>query len=197
MIGVVDYGAGNMFSVINALKYLKQSYITADNIQVLSGCDRIILPGVGAFKDAVNKLKKLQLFEYLKQQRGGKPFLGICLGMQLLFEKGYEFGETEGLGLICGSVRHLKVPYKIPHMGWNSLVFNKQSPLLHGVKEESYVYFVHSFVAEAQNPDIAAYCEYGVQIPALVQKENVFGAQFHPEKSGSIGLKILENFCLL
>lgn len=198
MIAVVDYGAGNMFSVINALKFLKQDFITTDNETGLNNCDKIILPGVGAFKDAVNMLSEKKLIQPLKELGKKKPLLGICLGMQLLFEKGYEFGETEGLGLIEGSVELMEVPYKIPHMGWNSLNFyNKDCPLLKGVEEKSYVYFVHSYMAVTDKKNIAAAADYGKDIPALVQNNSVYGAQFHPEKSGTAGLKILQNFCIL
>jgi glutamine amidotransferase len=196
MIGIPDYGAGNLFSLTNALKFLKYEFITSDKAEDLDKCGKIILPGVGAFRDAVNMLKQKNLFDYLKDVGLKKPFFGICLGMQLLFEKGYEFGETEGLGLISGSVKLMKVPYKIPHMGWNSLVFKKEDcPLFEGVKNGSYMYFVHSYAADTAKENIAASCDYGMDIPALVQKGNVYGAQFHPEKSGNAGLKILDNFC--
>ena len=198
MIAVVDYGAGNIFSVINALKFLNQQCTLVREAKELDPCDKIILPGVGAFKDAVKMLKDRGLFEPLKQQGKIKPFLGICLGMQLLFDKGYEFGETEGLGLIGGTVELMQTRYKIPHMGWNSLVFdNKNCPLLKDIGEGSYVYFVHSFLAVTKKENIAAHCEYGLKVPALVENGNVYGAQFHPEKSGETGIKILNNFCNL
>lgn len=198
MIAVVDYGAGNIFSVANALKFLNQPYKITQNQKDLDNCDKIILPGVGAFKDAVNMLKKKNLFEPLQFYGRQKPFLGICLGMQLLFEKGFEFGQTEGLGFIQGNVKLMEVPYKIPHMGWNSLVFDKKEcPLIKGLKENTYVYFVHSYAAETDKKNIVAHCNYGKEITAFVQNGNIYGTQFHPEKSGEKGLKILQNFCEL
>lgn len=198
MIAVVDYGAGNIFSVLNALTFLKQPFIVAENESQLQACEKIILPGVGAFPDAVNNLKKRGLFEPLKIHGRQKPFFGICLGMQLLFDKGTEFCETEGLGLIDGTVELMEVPYKIPHMGWNSLIIDqKDCPLLKDVKENSYMYFVHSYMAKTDSKNIAAHCDYGATVPALVCSGNIYGAQFHPEKSGGTGIKILSNFCNL
>ena len=198
MIAIVDYGAGNIFSVDNALKFLNQPYILANTEKELEQCDKIILPGVGAFRDVADMLKSKKLFSPLQKLGKIKPLLGICLGMQLLFEKGYEFGESEGLGLIKGSVELMDVPYKIPHMGWNSLVYdNIDCPLFVGVKQNAYVYFVHSYAAITDKKYIAAHCDYGKPITAVVQNGNVFGTQFHPEKSGEQGLKILSNFCSL
>lgn len=198
MIAVIDYGAGNLFSVQNALDYLKiPSVLTADP-EAIKQADELILPGVGAFPDAMRMLRESGLVSLIYEEAGRKPFLGICLGMQLLFEKSEEFGETTGLGLIPGEI--LKIPdrgFKIPHMGWNSLRFHHKSPLLTELEENDSVYFVHSYMAQTADNYIAASCDYGVEIPALVQKGQVYGAQFHPEKSGTVGLQILQNFAAL
>lgn len=198
MIAVVDYGAGNIFSLINALKYINRPFLLAQSGRDLDKCSKIILPGVGAFKNAVDKLKKQNLFEPLKEQAKTKPFLGICLGMPLLFEESFEFGHTEGLSLIKGSVVKLNVKLKVPHMGWNSIDIDKPDcQMLKGIENGSYYYFVHSYAADTTSEFIAARSWHGVDFPALVWKDNIFGAQFHPEKSGGAGLKMLENFCAL
>ena len=195
MIAIVDYGAGNLFSVRNALDFIGLENMVTDRAEDLEKADGIILPGVGAFPDAMDLLTKSGLIGTLRAQAEKKPLLGICLGMQMLFEKGYEFRETDGLGFIEGTVDHLpEAGLKIPHMGWNNLVFNEPCPLLDGIAEGSYVYFVHSYAVTTSMENIAAYTEYGCVVPALVQKGNVFGAQFHPEKSGDVGLQILRNF---
>lgn len=196
MIAVVDYGAGNIFSVKNALDYLGiESKLTADAMEVKSA-DAVILPGVGAFPWAMGELKKSGLVETIREQAKRKPFLGICLGMQLIFEKGYEFEECDGLSLIPGKVD--KIPdegLQIPHMGWNKLERGIACPLLDGLTGDDYVYFVHSYKAFVDDKYLAAFVEYGSEIPALVyDRKYVFGAQFHPEKSGKVGLKILQNF---
>ena len=194
MIVVIDYGAGNLFSVCNALDYLGlENQVSADPKEI-SAADGLILPGVGAFPDAMAMLDQAGLSNLIREQAVKKPFLGICLGMQLLFETGYEFQETPGLGLLPGKVEKIKTPYKIPHMGWNSLDFHGDCPLLEGVPSGAYVYFVHSFQAKTAPEYLCASCDYGAEIPALVGKETVFGAQFHPEKSGEAGLTILKNF---
>lgn len=195
MIAIIDYGAGNLFSVKNALDFLGfENKITA-SADDLRAADKLILPGVGAFPDAMKKLSESGLIGVIKEEVQKKPMLGICLGMQMLFEKGYEFAETDGLGLIKGSVK-LMTPkgLDVPHMGWNSLEFNEPCKLLDNVKNGEYVYFVHSFAAECPSENVAAYCDYGAKVPALVQNGNVFGAQFHPEKSGETGLNILRSF---
>lgn len=199
MIAIVDYGAGNIFSVKNALDYLGVESVLTSDAEVIRAADKIILPGVGAFPWAMKKLNESGLVDTIKEQAKIKPFLGICLGMQLIFEKGYEFEETEGLGLIKGSVKKLDRPDMIiPHMGWNSLEKNKECPLLEGLSEQEYVYFVHSFAAECDSNDVAAYCDYGGKVTALVYDgKYVYGAQFHPEKSGAAGLKMLKNFAEL
>ncbi len=197
MIAIIDYGAGNLFSVQNALNYLEiENTITSDKDEII-GADRIILPGVGAFGDAMDKLKGSGLIDTLKSEAEKKPFLGICLGMQLLFEKSYEFGEFEGLGLIKGSVKLMKPDgdLAVPQMGWNALEYNRECPLLKGVDEGQYVYFVHSFAADCASDYVYAYVDYGGKVPALVGNGGtVYGAQFHPEKSGETGLEILRRF---
>lgn len=194
MIAVIDYGAGNLFSVRNALNFLGiESEVTRDEKEIRKA-DGLILPGVGAFPDAMEMLSKSGLTDTIREEAVKKPFLGICLGMQMLFEESTEFRRTEGLGLLRGTVDWIRSPYKIPHMGWNSLQFAKKSPLLEDVDEGAYVYFVHSFQAYPAEEDLSAFCDYRTKIPALVERGTVFGAQFHPEKSGDIGLTILRNF---
>lgn len=196
MIAIIDYGAGNLFSVQNALNFLGfENKITSDKQEIVNA-DRLILPGVGAFGDAMNKLNNSGLVDIVKEEAVKKPFLGICLGMQLLFEKSFEFGENEGLGLIKGSVRLMKPEgdLAIPQMGWNALEYNRYCPLLKGIGEGQYVYFVHSYAADCSSDDVYAYVDYGGKVPALVGSGNVYGAQFHPEKSGEIGLEILWRF---
>ncbi len=199
MTAIIDYGAGNLFSVKNALDFLGiENKITKDPDDLRSA-DRLILPGVGAFPDAMRMLNESGLVEVIRQEVKKKPLLGICLGMQMLFEKGYEFGETDGLGLIPGSVKlmHPAGDLPVPHIGWNSLEFNEPCKLLDKCENGDYVYFVHSFAAECDSRNVAAYCDYGMKIPALVFEENVYGAQFHPEKSGDTGLNILRCFAAL
>lgn len=195
MIAIIDYGAGNLFSVKNALDFLGFENMITKNADDLKAADRLILPGVGAFPDAMRMLNESGLIGVIKEESGKKPLLGICLGMQMLFEKGYEFAETDGLGLIPGSVK-LMTPkdLAIPQIGWNSLEFNEPCKLLDNVENGEYVYFVHSYAADCPNEVVAAYCEYGMKVPALVQRGNVYGAQFHPEKSGETGLNILRSF---
>ncbi len=195
MIAIIDYGAGNLFSVKNALDYLGiESQFTNDK-DFIKRADAMILPGVGAFPSAMKMLNSTGLVETIKEQAQSKPLLGICLGMQMLFEKAYEFEETDGLGLIKGKVDKIIAPgMNIPHMGWNKLEVLNSCPLLKGIPEDAYVYFVHSYQAYCDDESISAYCEYAERIPALVFNKNVFGAQFHPEKSGETGLKILKNF---
>lgn len=195
MIAIIDYGAGNLFSVKNALDFLGFENKITSSEEDLKVADRLILPGVGAFPDAMRMLGESGLIGVIKEEVKKKPLLGICLGMQMLFEKSYEFGETEGLGLIKGSVK-LMIPkdLAIPHIGWNSLEFNKPCKLLENVKNGEYVYFVHSYAAECSSNNVAAYCDYGMKVPALVFEGNVYGAQFHPEKSGETGLNILRKF---
>ncbi len=196
MIAIIDYGAGNIFSVKNALDYLGlESRLVSDKASI-EAADAVILPGVGAFPAAMRMLDSTGLVETIKEQAAKKPLLGICLGMQMLFEKGYEFEECDGLGLIGGSVLKMEEhDLIIPHMGWNKLEKLNDCRLLSGIGDNEYVYFVHSYKAECEDKNIAAYSEYGGRVPALVFDGNfVYGAQFHPEKSGDTGLKILRNF---
>ncbi|MBQ9948178.1 MAG: imidazole glycerol phosphate synthase subunit HisH [Oscillospiraceae bacterium] len=196
MIAIIDYGAGNLFSVKNALDFLGlENKITKDPDD-LRNADKLILPGVGAFADAMRMLNESGLVEVIREEVQKKPLLGICLGMQMLFEKGYEFGETDGLGLIKGCVKLMEPEgnLAIPHIGWNELEKNEECPLLTKCGEGEYVYFVHSYAAECDSKNVAAYCDYGMKVPALVFEGNVYGAQFHPEKSGETGLNILRCF---
>lgn len=196
MIAIIDYGAGNIFSVKNALDYLGLENSLVSDAESIKSADAVILPGVGAFPAAMEKLGNSGLIDVIKEEAKRKPFLGICLGMQMLFEKGYEFEECDGLGLISGSVRFMDEPdLIIPHMGWNKLEKLNDCPLLNGLGDNEYVYFVHSYKAECADENIAAYSKYGGRVPALVfDGKFVYGAQFHPEKSGDTGLKILKNF---
>jgi len=200
MIAIVDYGVGNLFSLRSSLAAIGADAVVTAQPEVLKATDKIILPGVGAFEDAARKLRDSGLAELLKElAAAGKPLLGICLGMQMLFEKSFEYGEHEGLGLLKGQVVPMagKLPseLKIPHMGWNALSV-RQGRLLE-VVDGQYVYFVHSFYAEGCGDSLAAVTEYGIPITAAVEKGNIFGCQFHPEKSGNVGLSILRRFCQL
>ena len=197
MIGIIDYGVGNLFSLRSSFAAIGAEAFVSGDAAELSKADRLVLPGVGAFGDAAEKLRKSGLDAFVKEQAAaGKPLLGICLGMQLLFEKSYEYGEHEGLGLLKGQVVGMagKLPadLKIPHMGWNALSLTKPARLL---EDGSYVYFVHSFYAENCDASLAAVTDYGIPITAAVEQGNIFGCQFHPEKSGNVGLGILKKFC--
>ena len=192
---IVDYGVGNLKSVTNAMDYLGLKTRITSEQKELELADAIILPGVGAFPDAADKLRASGLDQVLIAQAVKKPILGICLGMQLLLDRGEEVRECAGLGLVPGSVRKIETKLKLPHIGWNSLSFPNPSPLFAGVEDGSYVYFVHSFCAVADDPStVIARTDYGVPVTAAVQKGNVYGCQFHPEKSGEVGLQILRNF---
>ncbi|MGN1417605.1 MAG: imidazole glycerol phosphate synthase subunit HisH [Oscillospiraceae bacterium] len=194
MIAIIDYGAGNIFSVKNALDYLGVKAELTKAKSDIENADGIILPGVGAFPWAMNKLNESGLVDVIKEQAPQKPFLGICLGMQLLFGKGYEFEETDGLGLIGGEVKLMETgELPLPHIGWNKLEINHDCEFLHGVGEP-YVYFVHSYAAECDSDSVSAYTDYGGKRTALVNRGTIYGAQFHPEKSGAAGLRMLRNF---
>ena len=199
MIAIVDYGVGNLFSLQSSFAAIgAEGKITAQK-EDLEAADCILLPGVGAFEDAAKKLRRTGLDQTLKELAAkGKPLMGICLGMQLLFEKSYEYGCHEGLGLLRGSVRPIRevIPadLKIPHIGWNGLIFKQESPLLKYIQPGDYVYFVHSYYAADCTPAVIATAEYGAELTAAVADGNVFGCQFHPEKSGEVGLKILKAF---
>ena len=204
MTGIVDYGLGNLHSVNNALIYIGEESVISSDKDVLSKCDRLILPGVGAFPDAMKRLYELDFVDFLRDYSKSRPLLGICLGMQLLFDKSYEGGENEGLGLISGEVIKLRAyessrDFKIPHMGWNSLDIRENQPLYRKIDQGKCVYFVHSFkCVPTDESDIAATTDYGEKICASVHRGNVYGCQFHPEKSGQdVGLKILKNFVSL
>ncbi len=197
MIGIIDYGVGNLFSLCSSCKAIGEEAFVSGDASELVKADRLILPGVGAFEDAAKKLRDTGMAELVRQQAAeGKPLLGICLGMQLLFEQSYEYGCHEGLGLLKGQVVPMegKLPpeLKIPHMGWNALDV-KGGTLLDGLTGQ-YVYFVHSFFAENCADSLSAVTEYGIPITAAVEKGNIYGCQFHPEKSGNVGLSILRKF---
>ena len=192
---IVDYGVGNLMSVSNAMHYLGfETKITSDATE-LELADSILLPGVGAFPDAADKLRGPGLDQVLIAESKKKPILGICLGMQLRLERGEEVRPCEGLGFVKGSVRKIDTALKLPHIGWNELHFQNDSPLFRGIDEGAYVYFVHSFCAVAEDESqVIARTDYGASVVAAVQSGNVFGTQFHPEKSGEIGLAMLKNF---
>lgn len=195
MIGIIDYGAGNLFSLKNALDFLGLENIITSSADKLREADRLILPGVGAFPDAMRMLERSGLTEAIAEAAGRKPLLGICLGMQLLFEYGHEFETVKGLGLIPGEVRHIVAPgLKIPHMGWSDVKLENECGLSGGIKEGDRFYYVHSYRAETEKQYVSLYSEYGEYIPGLVFRGNVYGTQFHPEKSGEIGLRLLSNF---
>ena len=199
MIAVIDYGVGNLFSLCSSLERIGTEAVVTADPEVIAKADKLILPGVGAFADAAQKLRDSGLDVLICEQVAkGKEIMGICLGMQMLFEKSYEFGEHKGLGLLKGSVIPMEgtIPpeLKIPHIGWNALHF-KPSKLLRYIKEGDFVYFVHSFYATDCEESVIATTEYGKELTAVVQQGNVMGCQFHPEKSGQVGLQILRAFC--
>ena len=197
MIAIIDYGVGNLFSLKSSFKSIGVETVVTGDPEIIEKAEKLVLPGVGAFGDASKKLKESGLSEVIKKEvKKGKPLLGVCLGMQMLFEKSFEYGEHEGLGLLKGQVVafDLDKKYKIPHIGWNFLKFEKISPLLKYVKEGECVYFVHSYHAVNCEDSLLATSEYGIVVTALVGKGNVYGCQFHPEKSGEVGLKILKAF---
>ena len=201
MVGIIDYGVGNLFSLRSSFDAIGEAVIVSSDPEVLRKADHILLPGVGAFEDAVKKLRQSHLDEMVYETvREGKPLMGICLGMQMLFEKSFEYGEHQGLGLLKGEVIPMAglIPkeLKIPHMGWNALnITQPNGKLFRNTKEGDYVYFVHSYFAHGCEDSLAAQTEYGKWLTAAVEKDNVFGCQFHPEKSGEAGLNILRAFC--
>ena len=200
MIAILDYGVGNLFSLRSSLEYIGQQVVITADKEEIRRADKLILPGVGAFADAAKKLRDSGLDEVLREEVArGKDIMGICLGMQMLFEKSYEFGEHDGLGLLKGAVVPMQgvIPteLKIPHIGWNKLHFDKAHPLFRYLKEGDCVYFVHSYFATDCADSVIATAEYGKELTAAVAEGNVMGCQFHPEKSGDVGLNILRAFC--
>ena len=200
MIAVIDYGVGNLFSLKSSLDYIGLENIFTNSESEIRKADALILPGVGAFRDAIDILNKTGLGTIVKEEaENGKKILGICLGMQLLFDKSYEYGEYKGLGLINGDIVSMKdnlknKKLKVPHMGWNSLKFLKDDTILKYINEGEYVYYVHSYYAENCNDSVIACSDYDIKIPGIVKNNNIYGIQFHPEKSGKTGLNILKAF---
>lgn len=195
MIGIIDYGAGNLFSLKNALDFLELKNIITSSAEEIRDVDQMILPGVGAFPDAMKMLERSGLTETIIEEAGKKPLLGICLGMQMIFEYGYEFEKIKGLSLIPGEVSRIVAPgLKIPNIGWSDVKIENECELSKGIKEGDLFYYVHSYKAVTEKQYVSLYSEYGEYIPGLVYKNNVYGTQFHPEKSGEIGLKLLRNF---
>ena len=205
MIAIIDYGVGNLFSLTSSLREIGAEAVATGEEELIRKADRLILPGVGAFGDATQKLRETGMADLiLEEAKNGKPMLGICLGMQLLFERSFEYGTHEGLGLVKGEVRPFEPligeRLDIPHMGWNALSFPKgkeKSPIFRGIEEGDCVYFVHSYAGFDCEESLIAQTDYGIPLTAAVQKDNVYGTQFHPEKSGSLGLRILKNFAEL
>ena len=203
MTAIVDYGIGNLFSLVSSFSEIGEEAIVTSDVATIEKADRIILPGVGAFEDAAKKLRASGLDKVvISETEKGKPLMGICLGMQMLFDKSYEYGEHEGLGLIKGEVVPLlgRIPtdLKIPHMGWNKLDYEgEKDEIFKYLEEDTFVYFVHSFYASGCEDSLIATAEYGTRVTAAVRSKNVFGCQFHPEKSGKVGLAILKAFCEL
>lgn len=202
MIAIIDYGVGNLFSLTASFAAIGASVTVTGDPEIIKKADKLILPGVGAFEDAAKKLRDSGLAEIIREEAAqGKPIMGICLGMQLLFERSFEYGEHEGLGLVPGEVRPISdvigEGFKIPHIGWNPLILNGENPLFKYVKDGDCVYFVHSYYAANCDDYVIARAEYGADLTAAVARGNVMGCQFHPEKSGKVGLSILRAFCEL
>ncbi|MBR6650401.1 MAG: imidazole glycerol phosphate synthase subunit HisH [Clostridia bacterium] len=199
MVAIIDYGVGNLFSLRSSLSFIGVDAVVTGDPDVIAASDKIILPGVGAFEDAANKLRQSGLDKVIYEEvEKGKKLLGICLGMQMLFEESHEYGVHKGLGLIKGKVLPLADvvgDLKVPHIGWNSLSLKKESKLYKYVNQGDFVYFVHSFYGAECSESISAIAEYGVEVTASVERDNVYGTQFHPEKSGEVGLSILRAFC--
>ena len=200
MIAIIDYGVGNLFSLRSSFAAIGQEAVVTSDIREIRKADRLILPGVGAFRDAAEKLRASGMDRAVAEETAaGKPLLGVCLGMQMLFERSYEYGEYEGLGLLKGEIRPIaeRIPagLKIPQMGWNSLRILRESPLLKYTREGEYVYFVHSYSAVNCEESLLAVTNYGTGLTACVGKENIYGCQFHPEKSSEVGLRMLKAFC--
>ena len=206
MIGIIQYGLGNLFSLRSSFEAIGEEVIVTGDAKEIAACDKLVLPGVGAFRDAANLLSETGLNEVIRSEAAsGKYILGICLGMQLLLDESYEYGKWEGLGLIPGAIRPIKEALMtedegdllIPQIGWNALTLYHDHPIFADTQEGDYVYFVHSYYADAAPEHVIATTEYGATLTAAVAKNNVIGCQFHPEKSGPVGLKILKRFCAL
>ena len=200
MVSIIDYGVGNLFSLRSSFAAIGVEAEVTSDPETIRRADRVILPGVGAFGDAADKLRETGLDRVVREEAArGKPLMGICLGMQLLFERSVEYGEHQGLGLLKGEIRPIaeRIPanLKIPQMGWNALVKKRDHPLMRDVREGDCVYFVHSFYAAGCDDSLVATCDYGKEITAMAARNNVMGCQFHPEKSGPVGLSILKAFC--
>lgn len=200
MLAIVDYGVGNLFSLCSSLDFIGEDAVVTCDADIIRKSDRVILPGVGAFGDAINKLRDTGLDEVvIEVAKKGKPLLGICLGMQMLFEKSHEYGEHKGLGLLSGEVIPLEgnidSKLDIPHMGWNSLNLYRNCPIFKYIRDGEYAYFVHSYYAKGKREELCASAEYGIEVTAAAYNGNVFGCQFHPEKSGDVGIRILRAFC--
>lgn len=201
MIAIVDYGVGNLFSLVSSFKAIGADAVVTRDKEKIKNADKIVLPGVGAFSDAAKKLRQSGLDELIIEQAScGKPILGICLGMQLMFKRSFEYGCHEGLGLIDSDIipfnEVLPSSFKIPHIGWNGLkIKNKDCPLFKYINDGDYVYFVHSYFAQSEIKECAASAEYAIDFAACVWKDNIYACQFHPEKSGEVGLNILKGFC--
>jgi glutamine amidotransferase len=200
MVAIVDYGVGNLYSLQSSFSAIGVKAVATGDEKIIESADKIILPGVGAFGDAAEKLRSTGLDKVvIEQAKSGKPVMGICLGMQLLFDRSLEYGCHDGLGIIKGEIRPIKevIPndLKIPHIGWNALSFKKESPIFKYLKDGDFVYFVHSFYGANCDESVIATAEYGAHLTAAVQSNNIYGCQFHPEKSGEVGLNILKAFC--
>lgn len=192
---IIDYGLGNLNSVQKGFERVGLETKISSDIEEIRKSNSIILPGVGAFRDAVKLLEEKNLMKVIIEEvNKGKNILGICLGMQLLYDKSFEKGEFDGLGLIKGNIKKFDISLKVPHMGWNNLKFQQNNPILKYIKEGDYVYYVHSYYAEGEEEDLIAYSEYEVKVPGIVNRENIYGIQFHPEKSGTVGHNILKAY---
>jgi len=193
MVGVIDYGVGNIGSLTHALQKQGIPVVVSKDIEVLKTCDGLLLPGVGAFRDGIGNIDQYGLRDFIVEfAQTGKPIVGICLGMQLLYEEGKEYGTYKGLGLLKGSIEKIQ-GQRLPHMGWNELVINKEDPLANGLMADDHVYFVHSYYASSFGQEVVAYSDYYNKIPAIVRSGNIIGFQFHPEKSGGVGECLLRN----
>jgi glutamine amidotransferase len=198
MIVIVDYGMGNLRSVQKGFERVGHAAQISRDPEVVAGADKVVLPGVGAFEDAMSELKRCEMVEPLVESiEAGKPFLGICLGLQLLFDVSYEGGEHRGLGIVPGKVVRFDLPrqYKVPHMGWNQAMIRRRAPILQGIEEGSYFYFVHSYYVVPDDPDVVAIeTDYGLPFCAMIWRDQLFATQFHPEKSQKVGMRVLQNF---